>query len=184
VFNASAVKNGAKNINQEKAWRDPSVKLNTFTLSTKGLGIQLNADHDVTDSELTEFSQVVAACAAYGKNFNTINEIYYGLAESAFEESKYELKAVDSFLKEVERNTNNKSKEGKAKYQLYKIVAKLILKSRSNSDYDVTEALKNEIRQTFKVEKDGVLSDDEIRIPFSDPSIYSRFITSITSVIN
>ena len=109
------------------------------------------------------------------------------IAESAFEESKYELSAVDAFLKEVERNSKsdeNKGKEGKAKYQLYKIVAKLILRSRSNSDYDVTEALKDEIRQTFKVEKDGMLSSDEIKIPFSDPSIYSRFITSITSVIN
>jgi hypothetical protein len=48
------------------------------------LGIQLNADHDVVDSELTEFSQVVAACAAYGKDFKSVNEIYYGLAESAF----------------------------------------------------------------------------------------------------
>nr|DAX08970.1 MAG TPA: hypothetical protein [Bacteriophage sp.] len=55
VFNSSAVKNGAKNVNSSDAWMDNS-PLNTFKLNIQGLGIQLNADHDVVDSELTEFS--------------------------------------------------------------------------------------------------------------------------------
>ena len=175
VFNSSAVKNGAKNVNKAEAWTDPNYELSTFKINTKGLGIQLNADHDVTDEELTEFSQVVAACAAYGKDFSTINEIYYGLAESAFQASKDELDNVNDFLR------NTKDPEA-AKYKLYKIVAKLILKSRSNSDSDLTERLKYEINQSFKIDKDG--SSSELRVPFSDPSVYSRFITSITSVIN
>lgn len=175
VFNNSAVKNGAKNINSADTWTnlDP---LNTFQLNIQGLGIQLNADHDVVDSELTEFSQVVAACAAYGKDFKSVNEIYYGLAESAFQASEQELTNISRYFKDYAEDPS------KAKYQLYKIVGKLIVQSKSNSDMDLTEKLKQEINKEFKINKDN--SSTGLKIPFSDPSIYTQFITSITSVIN
>jgi hypothetical protein len=55
ALNSTAVKNGAKNVNSAERWTD-DLELNTFTVSTTGLGIQLNADHDVIKSEMTEFS--------------------------------------------------------------------------------------------------------------------------------
>lgn len=175
VFNNSAVKNGAKNINSKDVWTN-NVPLNTFQLNIQGLGIQLNADHDVVDSELTEFSQVVAACAAYGKDYKSVNEIYYGLAESAFQASEQELTNIQRYFKDYAEDPS------KAKYQLYKIVGKLIVQSKSNSDMDLTEKLKQEINKEFKVNKDN--SSSGLKIPFSDPSIYTQFITNITSVIN
>ena len=175
VFNSSAVKNGAKNINNAERWTDNN-SLNTFKLSVKGLGIQLNADHDVVDQELTEFSQVISACAAYGKDYRTVNEIYYGLAKSAFEASEQELTNIEKFFKDYATDPS------KAKYKLYKIVGKLIVQSKSNNDMDLTERLKSEIKDAFKIEKDDITS--ELKIPFSDPSIYSQFITNISSVIN
>lgn len=175
VFNNSAVKNGAKNINSSDAWLDNN-PLNTFQVNIQGLGIQLNADHDVVDSELTEFSQVVAACAAYGKDFKSVNEIYYGLAESAFQASEQELTNIQRYFKDYAVDPS------KAKYQLYKIVGKVIVQSKSNSDMDLTEKLKQEINKEFKINKDN--SSMGLKIPFSDPSIYTQFITNITSVIN
>lgn len=175
VFNNSAVKNGAKNINSSDAWLDNN-PLNTFQVNIQGLGIQLNADHDVVDSELTEFSQVVAACTAYGKDFKSVNEIYYGLAESAFQASEQELTNIQRYFKDYAVDPS------KAKYQLYKIVGKLIVQSKSNSDMDLTEKLKQEINKEFKINKDN--SSMGLKIPFSDPSIYTQFITNITSVIN
>ena len=175
VFNNSAVKNGAKNMNSADVWTN-NAPLNTFQLNIQGLGIQLNADHDVVDSELTEFSQVVAACAAYGKDFKSVNEIYYGLAESAFQASEQELTNISRYFKDYAKDPS------KAKYQLYKIVGKLIVQSKSNSDMDLTEKLKQEINKGFKINKDN--SSSGLKIPFSDPSIYTQFITNITSVIN
>lgn len=175
VFNSSAVKNGAKNINSADVWTN-NAPLNTFQLNIQGLGIQLNADHDVVDSELTEFSQVVAACAAYGKDYKSVNEIYYGLAESAFQASEQELTNIQRYFKDYAEDPS------KAKYQLYKIVGKLIVQSKSNSDMDLTEKLKQEINKEFKINKDN--SSSGLKIPFSDPSIYTQFITNITSVIN
>lgn len=174
VFNNTAVKNGAKNINSASAWEDDT-PLSTFKLSYKGLGIQLNADHDVDSGELTEFSQVIAACAAYGKTYDSINEIYTGLAESAFEASKDELENIKKFI----NNTKNRET---SKYKLYKIIGKYILSKKSTSDLDLTEQLKRDIAQEFKINKDGTSS--ELRIPFSDPTMYSQFISSITSTIN
>ena len=175
VFNNSAVKNGAKNINSKDVWTN-NAPLNTFQLNIQGLGIQLNADHDVVDSELTEFSQVVAACAAYGKDYKSVNEIYYGLAESAFQASEQELTNIQRYFKDYAEDPS------KAKYQLYKIVGKLIVQSKSNSDMDLTEKLKQEINKEFRINKDN--SSSGLKIPFSDPSIYTQFITNITSVIN
>lgn len=174
-FNNTGSKNGAKNINSADTWTNDA-PLNTFELEVKGLGIQLNADHDVVDSELTEFSQVVAACAAYGKDYKAINEIYYSLAESAFQASKEELTNIQKFFNDYAADPD------KAKYQLYKIVGRLIVQSKSNSDMDLTEKLKQEINKEFKINKDN--SSKGLKIPFSDPSIYTQFITNITSVIN
>ena len=51
----TAVKNGAQNINSSDAWHG-DIPLHSFNVSSAGLGMQLNADHDVVNSELTEFS--------------------------------------------------------------------------------------------------------------------------------
>lgn len=174
AFNNTAVKCGAKNINASSRWYDDK-PLNTFKISTRGLGIQLNADHSVEDSELTEFSQVIAACSAYGKDFSSINEIYFGLAKSAFEESSWELECINDWV-------NQQVNPDRARWKLYQIVAKLILRSGSNSDMDLTDQVKQAIEKELKVNRDSDTS--KIKLPFSDPTLYKQFITSITSVIN
>jgi hypothetical protein len=55
AFNNTAVKNGAKNVNKAEAWSG-DVELNYFEIDSDGLGMQMNADHDIVNSELTEFS--------------------------------------------------------------------------------------------------------------------------------
>ena len=176
AFNSSAVKNGAKNVNSSNAWMDDS-EFNTFELNVDGLGIQLNADHDVIDSEITEFSQVIATCAAYGKSLNSVNELYYALAKSAFENSKEELRNIQSLL------LYNSSEEAeKNLYKLYLIIGKSILNSAVNNENDPTIQLRDELSRVLKVSRDQ--AGDELKIPFSDTNIYRQFITSITSVIN
>nr|DAU11511.1 MAG TPA: hypothetical protein [Bacteriophage sp.] len=55
ALNNTSVKNGAKNINKASSWYDDT-ELNYFEVSSAGLGMQMNADHDIINSELTEFS--------------------------------------------------------------------------------------------------------------------------------
>lgn len=176
VLNNTAVKNGAKNINSADRWTDDKA-FNTFRVKTGGLGIQLNADHDVINSEMTEFSQVIAACAAYGKEFGFTSELFYGLGKSAAIASRKELEAIQEYLTKATKDPVQ------AKYDLYVIIGKLLINSASNSEFDLTEQIKQEVEQTFKKNKNKS-EDKDLKIPFSDPSLYRQFISSITSVIN
>lgn len=176
ALNSTAVKNGAKNVNSAERWTD-DLELNTFTVSTTGLGIQLNADHDVIKSEMTEFSQVVSACAAYGKEFGFTDELYYGLGQSAMILSQKELESIENYLTKVAKNPEQ------AKYDLYKIIGKLIINSQSNSEYDLTNQIKQEVEIVLRTNK-AKPSEKDMKLPFSDPSLYRQFISSITAVIN
>jgi hypothetical protein len=121
VLNNTAVKNGAKNINPVSAWDDDS-KLNYFEVDSDGLGMQMNADHDIVNSELTEFSQVIAATAAYGYTYDNCNEIFKGLAKTAIQASKQVLDAIDKFLDNFETDT-----QLAAKSDLYDAIGRIIL---------------------------------------------------------
>lgn len=69
-------------MNTSDAWSG-DVELNYFEIDSDGLGMQMNADHDIVNSELTEFSQVIAATSAYGYTYDNCNEIFKGLAKTA-----------------------------------------------------------------------------------------------------
>jgi hypothetical protein len=53
--NQSAVKNGSSNINNAEAWLG-NTALRYMELDTDGLGIQMDADHEIDEAEMTEFS--------------------------------------------------------------------------------------------------------------------------------
>lgn len=195
LFNKTSVKNGAKNINPATAWNDDS-DLATFLVDIAGLGMQMNADHDVINSELTEFSQVIAATAAYGYTFDNTYEIFQGLAKTAFEASSGILTAVDSFLDSIVQANAGTDQNGKplepekieairteAKAKLYDVVGRMMFVNRTASfRVKPTDMLMREIQSIFnKYSKHD--SPDELRIPFSDPNVYSDFINTIANTI-
>lgn len=176
VLNSSAVKNGAKNMNQSSAWSDNS-DLTYFEVDSDGLGMQMNADHDIVDSELTEFSQVIAATAAYGYTFDQNFELFHGLAKTAFQASEKTLKAVDSFLENVA--TGN---ESKAISDLYDSIGRIILLNQSIKDKEsLTNIIMGAVQKVFNKYSDH--THDEVKIPFSDPNVYSEFISTLAATI-
>lgn len=176
ALNNTAVKNGAQNINSSDAWHGDT-PLYSFNVSSAGLGMQLNADHDVINSELTEFSQVITATAAYGFTANNTEEIFKGLAKASISKTEELSKSVDKFLSE---NTTNPEQ---AKSDLYTAIGKIILTSTSIKD---RESLQHIIIQAVSkvLYKNKNHTNDETKIPFSDPNIYSDFIATLTSTIN
>lgn len=48
----------------------------------------MNADHDIIDSELTEFSQVITATSAYGFTYDNTDEIFQGLGRASLATTK------------------------------------------------------------------------------------------------
>ena len=176
ALNNTAVKNGAANINPSTSWYDDK-ELTYFDVDSDGLGMQMNADHDIIDSELTEFSQVVTATSAYGYTYDQCNEIFKGLAFAALQASKKALDAVDNF---IEANFEDKAK---AQSDLYDAIGRITFVNQSIKD---RESLQNVIMQAvteiFYKSKDH--NQDSTKIPFSDANVYSDFIATLASTIN
>lgn len=173
ALNNTAVKNGAKNINSSEAWRGDT-ELRYFEVDSDGLGMQMNADHDIVNSELTEFSQVIAATAAYGFTYDNCNEIFKGLAKTAFQASKPLLDSVEAFLKNLKPEAHS---------ELYDAVGRIILTKDAIKDKESLEGIIKEAVQTV-FEKYKNHDEDPEKIPFSDSNIYSGFIASLASTIN
>lgn len=172
ALNNTAVKNGAKNINQASAWKGDT-KLNYFEVDSDGLGMQMNADHDIVDSELTEFSQVIAATSAYGYTYDNCNEIFKGLAKTALQASKQVIDSVNAFLKDL---------GPEAQSDLYDSIGRIVLVERSIKDREsLTGIIMEAVTKVFNKNKDH--NDDSVKIPFSDSNIYSEFISTLASTI-
>lgn len=172
AFNNTAVKNGAKNVNSAEAWRG-DMELNYFEIDSDGLGMQMNADHDIVNSELTEFSQVIAATSAYGYTYDNCNEIFKGLAKTAMQASRRVLESVDKFLAEV---------GPEAQSELYDAIGRIVLMERSIKDREsLTGIIAEAVLKVFNKNKNH--TDDPVKLPFSDPNIYSEFISGLASAI-
>lgn len=171
ALNNTAVKNGAKNINATEAWKGDT-KLNYFEVDSDGLGMQMNADHDIVDSELTEFSQVIAATSAYGYTYDNCNEIFKGLAKTALQASKRIIDATDKFLE----------KAPGAQSELYDAIGRIVLMERSIKDKEsLTNIITEAVKKIFNKYKDH--TEDDLKLPYSDSNIYSEFISSLASSI-
>jgi hypothetical protein len=172
AFNNTAVKNGAKNINRSEAWSG-DVELNYFEIDSDGLGMQMNADHDIVNSELTEFSQVIAATSAYGYTYDNCNEIFKGLAKTALQASRRVLESVDKFLENV---------GPEAQSELYDAIGRIVLMERSIKDKEsLTGIISEAVLKIFNKNKNH--SDDDVKLPFSDSNIYSEFTSGLASAI-
>jgi hypothetical protein len=130
ALNNTAVKNGAKNINESSAWSDDS-ELKWFEVDSDGLGMQMNADHDIINSELTEFSQVITATSAYGFTFDNCDETFTSLGMAAFQASYQALTAVNSLLETTFKTPQERTA---ALSQLYDAVGRIIMTNQSIKD--------------------------------------------------
>ena len=175
ALNNTAVKNGAKNINKSDAWYDDS-ELSYFEVNSVGLGMQMNADHDIINSELTEFSQVVTATSAYGYTYDNTDEIFQGLSRASLSSTTQLRESVNKFLE----NFDNPQQ---ARSDLYDAIGRIIMTSKDIKDRESLQGIIMEaVNSVFYKSRNH--TDDNTKIPFSDPNIYSDFIATLTSTIN
>ena len=175
ALNNTAVKNGAQNINQSSAWYDDE-DLSYFEVDSDGLGMQMNADHDIIDSELTEFSQVVTATSAYGFTYDNTDEIFQGLGRASLATTKKMSEAVDTFIQNFEDPKQ-------AQADLYDSIGRIVMKSSSIKDREsLQHVIMQAVESVFYKSKNH--QQDSSKIPFSDPNVYSDFIATLASTIN
>lgn len=171
VANQTAVKNGTGNINSTSSFYDNS-KLNFIIVGTDNYGIQMDADHTADEAKMTEFSQVISSLDAKGRLHDYVHGIYEVLGQVALETSKVELQAVEEF-----RKSGNISK-------IYDVVGRTIINNISSKkgQAGLADAIIKAIRK--EMDKFADHSLDDLKIPFSDPSIYSSIMSTFVSTIN
>lgn len=139
----------------------------------------MNADHDIIDSELTEFSQVITATSAYGYTFDNSNEIFISLGMAAFQASEKALRATENFIK----SSFTKEGQQQALSDLYDAVGRIIMTNSSIKDKESLQHIIMGAIQNIFFNSRNHLKDDVI-IPLSDANIYSDFIATVASTVN
>lgn len=172
LVNTSGAKCGATNINPTSSWFDDT-PLRSFKMSTRHLGIQMDADHHADDSELTEMSQVISSLEANGYTHHIAKEAYHDLGSIVYSTMKREIDAVAEYYKMGDSR------------EIYNIVGKSFLKSfddSSSNKASLAEAIvynmKKELGKYLKI------SEADVKLPFSDNNLLGAVISSVTSMIN
>ncbi len=172
LLNQSSIKNGAQNINKSSVYFDES-PLRSFILSTRRYGIQQDSDHEADEARMTEFSQVISSLDAGGHYHDFVKEVYEVLGQVAIEASQAELQAVQEFHLDQEGNYD----------KLYDIVGRTIIQNLSlgSGKAGLAESIIYSLRKEFNLSTNHV---NDLKIPFSDPNMYSQILSTISSIIN
>lgn len=178
--NNSAVKNGASNINQSSAWYGND-KLSYMEIDSDGLGIQMDADHEIDEAEMTEFSQVVAALEAGGRLHNSAKQVYKALGKIALIASQVEVKAVLDYIK---KSNDSNVPTDQILSDLYDVVGRTMINNfkKDPDKAELASEIIQKISETFNLNSNHI--KDEFLIPFSDPNIYSNILPTFVATIN
>ena len=177
--NKSAVKNGIANINGSEAWLG-NTALRYMEIDTDGLGIQMDADHEIDESEMTEFSQVISALEAGGRLHHMSKQVYRTLGELAVKASQAEIDTAVRYIKAK----NSGLPTDKIRSELYDILGRALINNYKQDENrtDLAAPIIAEIKKKFNLSEDHSL--DDFKIPFSDSNLYGQTISTFVSNIN
>lgn len=171
LANNSAVKNGVGNINPTSSWYDDT-EFSYMTIGSDTYGIQQDSDHTADEAHMTEFSQVISSLDAGGYLHDYVTQIYQQLGQTALDLSKVELDAVAQFRESGDMSA------------IYDVIGRTIMANikSGSGEIGLAEAIINNIKAKFNLNTDHSL--DKLKIPFSDPNIYSSILSTFVSNIN
>lgn len=161
LVNKSAIKVGASNINDVTSWNDSTPLLFT-TMSTKFGGVQMNADHELDEAEVTEMTQMISGLEQNGYTHHLATQVYEEIGKFCYD--------AISKIQDIIYNGN--------KDDLYKIFGKAVIKAFAGGSKDTLG-----LAQSFvKLAQEGLENNNlEYRIPFSSSSINGIFNSTVTS---
>ena len=172
LLNQTSIKNGAKNINKTDVYFNNDA-LRSSTLSTKRYGIQQDSDHEADEARMTEFSQVISSLDAGGHYHEFVKEVYDVLGQVALEASQAEIQAIQEFHLDKDKNYD----------KLYDIVGRTIIQNLSlgSGKAGLAESIIYSLKKGFNLSTNHA---NDLKIPFSDPNMYSQILSTISSIIN
>ena len=161
LVNKSAIKVGASNINDVDSWNN-SEPLWYTDLSTKFGGVQMDADHELDEAEVTEMTQMISALEQMGYTHNLASRVYQEIGKLCYDA-----------IAEVTNILENNDVQG-----LYEIYGKALVKAFQTNNKDTLG-----LAQSFiKLAQQGFNEKNiDYKIPFSSGTINGIFNSTVTS---
>ena len=161
VVNKSAIKVGASNLNNKSTWFDDSPLLYT-TMSTKFGGVQMNADHELDEAEVTEMTQMISGLEQNGFTHEIATNAYKEIGRFCYE-------AISKLQDIIYKGDKN---------ELYKIFGKAVVKAFQTGTKDTLGLAQAFVKLAQKSFNENNI---DYRIPFSSSSINGIFNSTVTS---
>lgn len=168
-----AVKVGPMNINSSDAYSD-SKDLNFGIIRMNTAGIQLDPTHHADNSTVSIFTQVISAACSRGFTADKADSLYRALASL----SKFGIKNLYDSYEEFVKTGDRTSFEN----NITSIVAKSLVDSSKKDN--LAAAIAQDLMDKYKSGRKLTFKDVAGIIPWSDSSIFSLVLSSITSSIN
>lgn len=161
VVNKSAIKVGASNLNNKSTWFDDTPLLYT-TMSTKFGGVQMNADHELDEAEVTEMTQMISGLEQNGFTHEIATNAYKEIGRFCYE-------AISKLQDIIYKGDKN---------ELYKIFGKAVVKAFQTGAKDTLGLAQAFVKLAQKSFNENNI---DYRIPFSSSSINGIFNSTVTS---
>lgn len=161
LVNKSAMKVGTSNLNPSSSWFNDE-PLRTTTMSTKFGGVQMNADHELDEAEVTEMTQMISSLEQNG--------FTHDIAMRTYEE-------IGKFCHDAIAKIQDVIYKGD-KEELYKIFGKAVVKAFASGTKDTLGLAQSFIKLAQKSFDDNKI---DYKIPFSSASINGIFNSTVTS---
>lgn len=166
LVNKSAIKVGSRNVNSSDSWYakfDDAFK--TTQMSLQYGGVQMDADHDLKESDVTEMSQMISSLIQNGYFTNEVNQIYSEIGGVVANSLKLDL----NLLAEDRQD------------EIHRMLGEDLIRAFSTGSKDTIGLAQSYLLKAAQKLAEG---DIEVNIPFSDPSIFGAFVADVISNIN
>lgn len=177
----STMKTGQFNINKLDDWYN-NEQLDYMEFSAQTFGPQQDPDHTADESEMSEFTQVIASLDSGGKTHWIAKTVFHDLGKLAENILKDDFEALENYINiNLDPNSDEDAKY-KAKSKLYEIIGEQFIKNGAIRSESLGLSIINKVRENFNISRDHTL--DKNKIPFSDPNVWSQVIGTYITHVN
>lgn len=181
--NKGAIKSLIYNVNPSTALYNDS-EFNYFTMEVQQLGIQLDKEHHVDESEVSMPSQIISACGNKGYTLNDANSLYKALAALSKIVTDRYYEGVEQLVSELTENGQVKE-DAQAMHTLQLEMAKTLaeeLMVNAEDNEDLADLLADLI---IAMEKGEELTPELIvgKLPWSDGMIFGKVYAKAASIL-
>lgn len=183
VVTEGAIKQGAANVNSNKAYTDLNYELTTMSIKMLDAGIQLDAEHEADDSTISLMTQVVNALCARGYTLDECSDVYEAMLELTRISIEDYIEGISQYFSAVDPKTGKPLGDNT---KLKDALARTIVKALSNTtsrDSNLLQAISETVVQTAKEGKLITARDLATYVPADHPAIFNQLSSAISSAL-